>query len=649
MKFALFSLSLLFFIPICAQQESDVLMTVGQMEITGREFLQVYQKNLNLVQDDQQRSMDGYMDLFVEYKLKVAEAYSMGLDTLPQYKKEFAKYEDQLARNYIYEDKMTDELVTEAYERGLEELDVDHILMLVGMNSLPQDTLKAYNKIESVRKKALAGENFTQLAKQYSEEPGAKETGGKLGYISVFATVYPFESAAYQIEVGGVSKIVRTQFGYHILKVNDRRAKSPDLVVSHIMVSDRQDAGTVDPEQRIREVYAQFEQGEEFEGLARQYSEDKGSARNGGQLRPFGRGSLRSKIFETKAYQLSEIGAVSGPFKSEFGWHIIRLDSLIPVKTFEEQKEDIKNRISQGNRAKVLTQNLVDRVKDQYGFQRKQSYLEPAMNWVTDSVMKRSWKATPLIRESDPVLFIIGDKPLRLSQYGAYLEQRQKRIKLPTQKGELLTQVYYEFEQLEIERFVKSRLEEDNEEYALVVNEYREGLLIFEVMNRSVWNEARTDSLGLEKFFKKNKKNYRWEDRLEAEIFSASDGTVLEEVSNRLRSGENAEEIRAALNNSDKVKVLYTSGVYEAGDSRLPDSYQMKEGVSSVLSTEDNFVLVVGKSVLPAGPKSLEEARGQVLSDYQVKMEEDWMEQLRKRYPVEIDRQVFDQLKNGMN
>ena len=645
MKSALLTVFTFCTLTVFAQQNSQVLMKVGPLEITDREFVQVYQKNLKLVQDEDQRTMDGYLELFVDYKLKVAEAYALGLDTLPKYQKEFAKYEDQLARNYIYEDKLTEDLVEEAYQRGTEEIDVDHILIMVGLNSLPQDTLVAYNRIQSVREKALAGTDFNQLAKQYSQEPAAKEHGGKLGYISAFSTVYPFETAAYKTEVGQISEIVRTQFGYHILKVNDRREKSPDLIVSHIMVADRQEAGTVDPQERIEEIYSLYKQGDTFESLAKQYSEDKGSARKGGELRPFGRGSLRSKIFESKAYELQQIGQVSDPFQSEFGWHIVRLDSVLPLKGFEEQQQSIRDRISKGNRAKVIGQNLVDRIKDQYGFTRQQSYLEPAMNWVSDSVMKRTWVMTSLSKKNNPVLFNIGGRDLRLEQYGKYLEQRQKRIKMPTDKGELLTQVYYEFEQLEIERFLKDRLETDNEEYALVVNEYREGLLIFEVMNRAVWSKARTDSLGLEKYFEEHRQKYRWKDRLDAEIYSSTEQKVLKEVEDRLKQGENAAQIREQINTEDKIRVLYTAGIFEEGDRRLPREYRFKEGVSSVIPTEDNYVLVKANQLLKAGPKTLEEAKGQVLSDYQTQLEKDWMTSLRTKYAVEVDQKVFNKLK----
>src|SRR5690606_34475205 len=326
---------------VSSQNKKDVLMTIEGKPVYANEFKRVYKKNLDLVQEESQKDMDGYLQLFIDYKLKIKEAEAQGLAEKESYKNELSKYRDQLSRNYLFEDKVTAELAQEAYLRGKEESDASHILIRVDYEAMPQDTLAAYNKIKSIREKALKGEDFDQLAKTYSEEPGAKTRGGNLGYFSVFSMVYPFETAAYNTKVGNISEIVRTSFGYHILKVNDRREKLPKISVSHIMISDKKGAKSFNPEERINELYTMLQQGESFESLAKQFSDDKNSAVKDGKLTPFSKGDLRAPEFEDMAYSLKTVGEISKPVKTDFGWHIIRLDEKLAVETFEQQKENL--------------------------------------------------------------------------------------------------------------------------------------------------------------------------------------------------------------------------------------------------------------------------------------------------------------------
>lgn len=239
-----------------AQRKKDVLLTVDGTPVYVSEFKRVYNKNLDLVKDESQKSVDGYLDLFVDYKLKVAEAYAQNLDKERSYLSEFNKYRDQLSRNYIFEDKITNELTLEAYERGLDEIHARHLLIRSSYEDTPEDTLKAYNKIKRILDRVKEGQDFEDLVKMYSEEPKARESGGDLGYFSVFAMVYPFETMAYNTKVGEISEIVRTQFGYHLIEVLDRRSRNEQLTVSHIMISDNGEDRTFNPEERINELNA---------------------------------------------------------------------------------------------------------------------------------------------------------------------------------------------------------------------------------------------------------------------------------------------------------------------------------------------------------------------------------------------------------
>ncbi|MDC7996279.1 peptidylprolyl isomerase [Altibacter sp. HG106] len=641
---------LLFFITVgsTAQQKDAVLMTIGDTPISSAEFKRVFKKNLDLVQDESQKTVEGYLDLFVDYKLKVIEARAQGLDTEKAYLQEFSRYQDQLSRSYIYEDKITEDLAKEAYERSLEEVDANHILIQVNYNDLPQDTLAAYQKIVSIREKAVAGEDFETLAKTYSEEPGAKERAGALGYFSVFQMVYPFEDAAYATPVGEISEIIRTSFGYHILKVNDRRARPPQIVVSHIMISDNSGTRTFDPKERINELNTLLQQGEDFEALAKQYSEDRASAKNGGRLRPFSRGDLRAEAFEEAAYALENPGDLTGPVRSRVGWHIIRLEERLDRVPFETQKEDLEKRVSQGDRAKRVTATITNNIKDKYGFAKGEQYIPFFTELVNDSLQKRKWTFEGIDASEDALLFTIGKKQYRYSDFARFIEDKQRSLRLPREKGAALVTLYDTFEHDMVMDYYKNQLELENDQYAAVINEYRDGLLIFDVMNQNVWNKAKTDSIGLERYFEQHRNAYQWKKRVKARIVSATNQAKAEEAAAWLKDTLNAEALKEKLNTEETVSALVSEGTFELGHQALPSDFKPQLGISKIYNENGSFIVVAVSEILAPGPKQLEEVKGRVLSDYQQELERAWMESLRKKYPVKMNQKVLKKVKKEL-
>jgi peptidyl-prolyl cis-trans isomerase SurA len=633
---------------VFSQNKKEVLMTIDGKPVYANEFKRVYLKNLDLVQDESQKDIDGYLQLFIDYKLKIAEAETQGLDKESTYKSEYSKYRDQLSRNYLFEDKVTEELAKEAYERGKEDINASHILIRVDYESVPQDTLAAYNKIKSIRDRAVKGEDFAQLAKTYSEEPGAKETGGNLGYFTVFNMVYPFENAAYNTKVGEISKIVRTTFGYHILKVNDRRSKMPKIAVSHIMISDKKGARTFNPEERINELYTMLKQGESFESLAKQFSDDKNSAIKDGKLKAFTKGELRAPEFEDAAYALKNIGDISKPVKTDFGWHIIRLDEKLPEESFEQQKESLEKRVTEGDRSKIVTNAINNKIKEKYGFKKGESFLPYFDTYVTDDVLKRKWIMNPIPNDKEKTLFTIGDKKLGYTDFAKFIAGRQKTTRPYKQKEALLVDLYDEFETENLKDYFKEHLEDENEDYAAILTEYRDGLLIFDVMNKNIWQKAKNDSLGLQEYYNKTKQDYQWKQRVDAEIYSATSEMLAQQIQKMLAEGKTAEEIKTALNTDDKVNVLITPGLFEVDQRELPEGLEIKEGVSKVYPNNDSFEVVNIKAILAPGEKSLDEVKGKVLSNYQNDIEAKWMQELHSKYKVEVDKKALKHLKKEL-
>ncbi len=632
-----------------SQNKKDILLTIDEQPVYSSEFKSVFNKNLDLVIDETQKNVDGYLNLFIDYKLKLTEAYAQGLDNGEKFKTEFSGYVDQLSKNYIYDKRVTSKLVKEAYERGLEEIDVNHILIILQLNANPQDSLVAYNKIKSLKEKVINGEDFEALARQYSEEPTANESAGGLGYFSVFQMLYDFETAAYNTKVGEISKITRTSFGYHILKINDRRLKRPKLNVSHIMIFSNKNAKVENPEERINELYALVMQGESFESVAKQYSEDRATAVKGGEIKTFGSGNLRAPLFEAAAYSIAEEGTILAPIESSFGWHIIRLNNKILPLSFEEQKSEIEKKVNSGARARIVTQAVNNKIKAKYGYQEGVSYLPYFANYVSDSVFKRKWIYKPIPMNQDKVLYTIGDRDITFNDFAQFIERKQKKSKRYKEKERLLLEFYNEFYNISLEDYFKFKLEMNNMEYSNSINEYRNGLLIFDAMEKNIWSVAKKDSIGLQKYYEDTKNDYMWKKRVDADIISTSNESIANETIRLFKEGKNSIEIKEQLNTEDKINVIVTSDIFEINRRELPENFEVKIGVSDLYSRENSKVLVNVKEILEPSVKELDEVKGIVMSNYQLFVEKEWMKMLHEKYTIVINKKSLKKIKKELN
>lgn len=631
-----------------SQSKKDVLLTVDGKPVYISEFKRVYNKNLDLVKDEYQKSIDGYLDLFIDYKLKVAAAYDQKLHLEGIYQSEFNKYRDQLSRNYIFEDKVSTELTKEAYGRGLEEINASHILIRVGYEDKPQDTLMAYNKMKGIYDKAVTGGDFEALAKKYSEEPNAIKSGGNLGYFSVFGMVYPFETMAYNTKVGEVSEVVRTQFGYHIIKVNNRRNRDGQISASHIMITDKAKDQAFDPEERINELLTLLKQGEPFESLAKQYSEDKNSGRKGGELKAFRRGDLRTTEFEDAVYKLQKPGDIVGPIKTDFGWHIIKLNKKIPVPTYEEDLPNLVERVKGGARSKIVTTALSNKIKEKYIFKKGKSHRPFFDTYVTEDYIKKQWKYDTIPTAQDAVLFTIENRELRFNDFARFLMERQRGKSTFKLKDNIINDYYEAFETEQLKKYFRDNLELENDEYAGIIDEYRSGLLIFDVMNKNIWQKAKMDSTGMQGFYETRKDNYKGKDRIEGDIISSTTNEIAQEVKKSLIQEKTSEEIKEMLNVKNKVNVLVSTGKFEEGQRELPENFEMRKGISDIYMNNDQFIVVKVEQLIPAREKKLKDVKGRVLSDYQNHLEIKWMEGLRQKYKVEVNKKALKKVKKAL-
>ena len=622
--------------------KNDVLFTVADEPVYTSEFLRVYNKNLDLVQDDSQKNIDEYLKLFTNYKLKLKEAKSLGLDKNASYLKELDKYKKQLAKNYITDSKVTDALVKEAYNRMSYEVNADHILVKVNENATQQDTLKAYTEILKLRDRAL-NEGFEKVRAEVHN--GQTLFGEKLGYFTGFKMVYKFENVAFNTNVGDISEPFRTRFGYHIVNVLDKRKSRGERTVAHIMLVEKnQDSLSEKPEVKIQEIYKKLTQGESFESLAKQFSDDKNSAPNGGKLKPFSGGQIRAKAFEDVAFNLEKEGDVSEPFKTEFGWHIVKLHKITNVPSFEEMKPELVEKVKRDDRSKLIDEALTNKLKLKYNIGVEPN-LEYFVSILNNDYFKRTWSLPDNFngRES---LIKIGDKQFTNNDFAVYLlnTQRQRTKEAPFET--LVSEKYQSFLKESLIKYQEDHLESENEDYANIVAEYRDGLLLFDLMENTIWNSSKSDSIEIERFYQKNKANYFKPERINAVVAVSTKQKTLKKVSKLLSKNMKLDQIKSLVNGNDKIDVIFTSDVMDAEHQALPEAFEFKKGVSKIYKHNDSFVVVKVNEVLPKEQKSFNEAKGKVISDYQNYKEEKWLNDLKAKYVVKVNEDVLSDIKS---
>jgi peptidyl-prolyl cis-trans isomerase SurA len=651
MKNNVLALFFLSFTSLVFAQNKEVLFTINDNPYYTDEFVRVYKKNLDLVKDDSQKDLDKYLELFLGYKLKVEKANKLGLQNDTKYQNELKSYRNQLAKSYLNDSQVTNVLIEEAYERMKYEVKASHILVMVEEGALPADTLKAYNKMLDIIKRIESGEAFDALAAKFSEDPSAKDNKGDLGYFSAFRMVYPFENAAYKTAVGSVSKPFRTRFGYHILKVADKRVNRGEVSVAHIMIMK---PATPDAElhekakQTINDIYKKLQQGESFESLAGQFSEDKSTASKGGALQRFGSGQLTSQEFEDIAFGLKEKGELSQPFQSQFGWHIMKLIDRFPLQTLEELKVDIENKIKRDDRSLLITNSLAKKLRAKYVIKTDTKLLVKTQKAVTNAFYEQNW-VIPSNKEFQATLVTIANsKKLTALDFLEFVSSQQKSNAKTRPIQNLTNELFEKWLDEQVIAYHNDNLENEFPEFRFVMDEYRDGLLLFDLMEKEIWNKAKNDTIGLEKFRLDNIKNYQWKERMDVDIFSSTDEKVIKKVQSYLKKGKSIDFIKQKLNVNDKINVIVKSGLFENDYDVLPEFAITKTGVTKIVAKGNYFFVTNVKEIKPAQPKLLNETKGKLVSDYQQFLENNWVDELRKEFNIKINTAVFDKTKKQL-
>ena len=497
-------LFILVFIPsyqtLCQRHDPDrkVLMTIAGRNVEAGEFIRMYKKSL---EPGSKSSPDTYLEQFVNFKLKVADALSIGYDTTKAFRDELNGYRKQLAQNYLTDPDIKEELLKKAYERSLIEVNASHILVACRPEAKPEDTTKAYQKALSIRQRLLAGEPFDKVAKETSDDRSAAINGGNLGYFTVFQMIAPFEEAAYSLQPGTISMPVKTPFGYHIIKVIDKRPSRGKIKVAHIMKaippgSDEERLMKI--RQSADTIYTRLKNGESFRDLATKYSDHKQSAARGGEIEWFGAGEIIPDFTEA-AFSIRDTGEFTAPVRTIYGYHIIKLLDKKPPLSYEESKPLLESKINQINIALLGKKAFVEKLRQKYEFKINL----PVFNWFvnnTDSLILKGKAGYDQKRIPAGDIYSFDDQHLLATEFASVLEKNGRKFKTSDGKSFIDSGIEsYSADQLI--NYEDSNLENKYPDFRYLMNEFHDGILLFDVSSEKIWNKVQSDSTGLHNYY----------------------------------------------------------------------------------------------------------------------------------------------------
>ena len=651
------ALALIWAMPLAQNaQESGTILTVGSEEVSSADFQHVFLKNNrdSVITED---ALNEYMELFINFKLKVQAAEALGMDTMETFQRELAGYRTQLARPYLTNNDLLQDLVKQAWERQQEEVRARHILVSCSAEASAADTLKAYKRALAMRKRVENGEDFQKVAqsKGGSDDPSVRDNGGDLGWFSAFQMIYSFEDAAYNTPVGSLSEIVRTRYGYHVLEVTGRRDARGEIRTAHIMIRTKEGAPedeVAQSESRIGQVYDLLQNGLPWEELAMKMSEDATTSGKGGELPWFGTGKMVEE-FENAAFGLKADGAISRPFQTSYGWHIVkRLEYRAPLG-FEASKRELQKRVSRDSRSELTRTSFLENLKIEYGFTANTAALTSIKRYAArqDSVFFPNHELQ-IGRSSDrsKTLVTLAGQTATVQDFADYLNKAKIR-NLEKATGEVIDEQFQIWSEKLMLDYEDTQLEAKHNDFRLLMEEYHDGILLFELTDEKVWSRAVKDTAGLETFHAAHRNDFMWGPRAEVTIFTCANDKVVKATKKAIKKGKDLVAFQREANAENSTAVRMESGLFSEGENNWADQI-LAENAAGTLSTGTatyegaggETIVVYIQDLRDAEPKSLMEARGQVIAAYQDFLEAEWIRELRGNTTVEINRDLLQNL-----
>ncbi len=637
---------------ISAQENDPVLFTVDKFPVNVSEFKYIYEKTNGAKADYSEASVNEYLQLYKKFKLKVRKAQAMRLDTVPSLQKELEGYRKQLANSYLIDREVTEKLIQEAYDRSWMDVNISHIMAMIPANPKPADTLAAYEKITAAYQQLKEGKAFDIVAKALSDDKTAAQNGGNIGHITAMLPdgFYSMESAAYTTKEGDFSAPIRTAAGYHIIKVNKRRTARGEMEAAHILIRKIKDKSKSDnSKMRIDSVYNALQAGANFEDLAKKVSQDKGSASKGGNIGSFGINRYEG-AFEDAAFGLKKDGDMTGPVETTIGWHIIKRINKTQVQPYKIARGRLQNKIKRDGRYNIAKKAMVERIKNENNYTLSDKALNRFIRGLDDTFLSYKWK--PAQDDVKRVIFTLGDASFSQNDFITYLEKSSRQRLRLGRTSDINTTAMTLFDSWVDEAvltYEERQLEKKYPEFKSLMREYEEGILLFEATKILVWDKASQDSVGLAAYFDKLKGRgkYMWDDRAKVSFITLkSDKAALMPKIQELCKKKSTKEVLAKYNKKEEILSTRTE-IIEKGKNKVLDAMTWKAGEQSAIETSKrdqslNFLHI--EEVIPPTEKTLDEARGYIIADYQDYLEKNWVQELAQEYPIVINEEVLKSL-----
>lgn len=669
------------------------VFSIDKDKVYADEFERQYLKNINLKEDAvTSKDIRNYLDLYIKFKLKVQDAKDAGLDTATAYVQELQMYRDQLARNYLYDRSVTDALVKEAYDRMQSEVKVSHILILCSPDASDADQKKALDKIENIHRMLMRNPtalNFGDIARTESEDVGTKSAGGDLGWMTALQVVYEFENQAYTTPLGGISPVFKTEFGYHILMVNDKRVNRGDIKVNHILVRvmNKDESSDTEARKKIDEIMLNISSGKEtFENMAKTYSEDYNSRYNGGAMDYINVtqfvGDVDRQYWADQAFSLKKDGDITTPFRTNYGWHLLQRVNLRPLRSFEdkEMRSILKMDVQKNQRSQISVDSLVVKIKKENGFKLNNVAVDAVIQYLDSNFMSGKFDEMAM-PEMHKVIKMDGKKKT-VTEFNLRKMEVFKLGEESYSVADLFTNFTYNTKPVTgtkrdgVERILNGwidktcveyqneHLEEKSVEFRDIYQEYKEGILMFNRMQQLVWDRANNDTVGLKAYFAQHQSEYNWNNRFDVGVYFCNDAKMMKTVAKQVKKGISSDSLRRQHTKQNILDFSYRTGKFEMSDTFLfapsPILKMMfadlsaekpkynKPGIYQVGQVGADFIVIKVNAYLPAGPKTLDETRGPVASKYQEQLEREWIESLRNRYAVTVNESAMQDIETKL-
>ena len=619
-----------------SQEQKNILLYIDDKPIYSDEFVRLFHKNKEVV-NEESYDLEEYLKLFITYQLKLAEAKLLELNKEEEYQKDINKYKKDQALEYLQQSEITQEILEEMYQRSLKEIHASHILINLPAYAFGKDTIKAYEKISNLRKRVIEGENINLLAKEFSDEPSAKDSNGDLGFFGSQRMVMEFEDAAYSTPIGEVSQVFRTGFGYHFLKVHDERPSTAKLRAAHILIMKSKDS--VFDKEQIQSAYSYLKKGEPFEEVVNKYSQDAATKNKGGQLEPFDRIDIKIPEFIETAYNLKE-GQISEPFESQLGWHIIKLIEYLPQPSKKETIENLKDFFNSRGNTKYLEQKQYDYLLSIFKMELlEKNFTEDLLTHIDREYMMKKVDPINLSQAENKELLKIDDTVYTYNDFLDYIADQKKYVAQGNRDIQLLISFLDGFKRKTILDKYTDLLYKENMEFATTIEEYNNGVLLYDLMLKEVWEYATKDSVGQKDYFEKHKSEFILPDRWKIVRFIVDDQTIAEEIQEKLNSNVSLNEIEQEY----KIKFIR-----QTLSSKHNDMEIMPENINEVytLQNDNKFEVVKAIEFLPKMERNFDEARNDVIQAYQAAYEKEWTKNLFKKHRVKLEKKRWRKLKS---